>query len=257
MNKKRSIDCYAAHGPKMEWFNEYVKLGERFKTECSLGNNQVPAFNRFLRDSGVIIGDTETKLGGMLRDCNLENDNVWALMLANLAYTPEVGWYVSNFGFNEVIAQSSIVNTLSTTEGVSASALKSIPAALKRIAALPLKNVGFGFSEKSTKEDGGAHFVRTPWFTPFPEVILYSLYKFAEACDGYYQFTMSRLYDNNVESDGVSPVRIFGIEEEEMKKLLKGLAINHPDFISVTFTLDLDNINLKENKTAQDVLDLF
>lgn len=257
MNKKRSIDCYAAHGPKMEWFSEYVKLGEHFKTECSLGNNQVPAFNRFLRDSGIVIGDAETKLGGMLRACNLEDDNVWALMLANLAYTPEVGWYISHFGFNEAIAQSSIVNTLSTTEGVSSSALKSIPAALKRIAALPLKNVGFGSSEKSTKEDGGARFVRTPWLTPSPEVILYSLYKFAEACDGYYQFTMSRLYDNNVESDGVSPVRIFGIEEEEMKKMLKGLAINHPDFISVTFTLDLDNINLKEDKTAQDVLDMF
>ena len=256
MNKKRSIDCYAAHGPKMEWFSEYVKLGERFKTECSLGNNQVPAFNRFLRDSGVVIGDTETKLGAMLRDTNLEDNVVWALMLANLAYTPEVGWYISHFGFNEFIPQSSIVNTLSTTEGVSASALKSIPAALKRIAALPLKNVGFGFSEKSTKEDGGTRFIRTPWL-PSPEVILYSLYKFAEACDGYYQFTMSRLYDNNVESDGVSPVRIFGIEEEEMKKMLKGLAINHSDFISVTFTLDLDNINLKEDKTAQDVLDMF
>ena len=138
MNKKKSIDCYAAHGPKIEWFQEYVKLGNHFKTENSLGNNQVPAFNRFLRDSGVIIGDTETKLGVMLRDSNLEDNNIWALMLANLAYTPEVGWYISQFGFNEMIAQSSIVNTLSTTEGVSASALKSIPAALKRIAALPL-----------------------------------------------------------------------------------------------------------------------
>lgn len=257
MNKKKSIDCYAAHGPKIEWFQEYVKLGNHFKTENSLGNNQVPAFNRFLRDSGVIIGDAETKLGVMLRDSNLEDNNIWALMLANLAYTPEVGWYISQFGFNEMIAQSSIVNTLSTTEGVSASALKSIPAALKRIAALPLKHVGFGFTEKSCKEDGGAKFIRTPWLTPSPEVILYSLYKFAEACDGYYQFTMSRLYDSNVESDGVSPVRIFGIEEEEMKKILKGLSINHPDFISVTFTLDLDNINLREDKTAHVVLDLF
>lgn len=257
MNKKKSIDCYAAHGPKIEWFQEYVKLGNHFKTENSLGNNQVPAFNRFLRDSGVIIGDAETKLGVMLRDSNLEDNNIWALMLANLAYTPEVGWYISQFGFNEMIAQSSIVNTLSTTEGVSAIALKSIPAALKRIAALPLKHVGFGFTEKSCKEDGGAKFTRTPWLTPSPEVILYSLYKFAEACDGYYQFTMSRLYDSNVESDGVSPVRIFGIEEEVMKKILKGLSINHPDFISVTFTLDLDNINLREDKTAHDVLDLF
>lgn len=99
--------------------------------------------------------------------------------------------------------------------------------------------------------------MRTPWLSPEPKVILYSLYKFAEACDGYYQFTMSRLYDNNVESNGVSPVKIFGIEEEEMKKILKGLSIKYPEFIGATFTLDLDNINLREDKTAQDVLDLF
>ena len=83
------------------------------------------------------------------------------------------------------------------------------------------------------------------------------MYNFAEKGDGYYQFTMSRLYDNNVESNGVSPVKIFGIEEEEMKKILKGLSIKYPEFIGATFTLDLDNINLREDKTAQDVLDLF
>lgn len=99
--------------------------------------------------------------------------------------------------------------------------------------------------------------MRIPWLSPEPKVILYSLYKYAEACDGYYQFSMSRLYDNNVESNGVSPAKIFGIEEEEMKKILKGLSIKYPELISATFTFDLDNINLREDKTAQDVLDLF
>lgn len=256
-NKTRSIDCYAAHGPKIEWFRQYVDLGERFKSENTLGNMQIPCFNRFLRDAGIIDGDTETKLGKWLRDCNLENELVWAIMLVNLAYTPEVGWYIRNFNINDIFGQNSITNKLSTTEGVSSSALKSIPAALKRIAALPFKDLGFGFIEKSTKDDGGTRFIRTPWNNPKPEVILYSLYKFAEACDGYYQFTVSRLYDENIESDGVSPVRIFGVEKEEMIKILKGLSMNHPNFISATFTHDLDNINLKEDKTSHDVLDLI
>ena len=42
-----------------------------------------------------------------------------------------------------------------------------------------------------------------------------------------------------------------------MKKILKGLSIKYPEFIGATFTLDLDNINLREDKTAQDVLELF
>ena len=54
MNKSKSLDCYAAHGPKMEWIQQFIKLGERFKSENTLGNNQVPNFYRFLRDAGVI-----------------------------------------------------------------------------------------------------------------------------------------------------------------------------------------------------------
>ena len=42
-----------------------------------------------------------------------------------------------------------------------------------------------------------------------------------------------------------------------MEKNLKGLAINYPDYISVSFTLDLDNINLRNNITSDDVLKLF
>ena len=84
-----------------------------------------------------------------------------------------------------------------------------------------------------------------------------ALYKFAEACGEYYQFTLTRLMDTTIESDGVSPVQIFGLDRETMVGLLKGLATNYPEFISVTFTLDLDNINLRQDKTAADILDLF
>ena len=63
--------------------------------------------------------------------------------------------------------------------------------------------------------------------------------------------------NTEIESDGISPVKIFGISEEAMQKILLGLSVAHPDFISASFTLDLDNINLKPNKTSQDVLKLF
>ena len=42
-----------------------------------------------------------------------------------------------------------------------------------------------------------------------------------------------------------------------MEQILQGLAINYPEYISVSFTLDLDNINLKNNITSNDVLKLF
>ena len=88
-------------------------------------------------------------------------------------------------------------------------------------------------------------------------VILYSLYKFAEACGNYYQFTLTRLLDKDIESDGVSPTEIFGLDGDQMKKLLNGLAVNFSDFITTGFTLDLDNITLNSSKTSADVLKLF
>ena len=42
-----------------------------------------------------------------------------------------------------------------------------------------------------------------------------------------------------------------------MEKLLTGLSINYPEFIDVSFTLNLDNITLNGDKTSKDVLNLF
>ncbi len=252
--KQKSLDCYAAHGPKMDWFQQYIQLGEKFKTENSLGNNQVPAFNRFLKDAGIIEGDAQTKLGELLMQKGLQEECVWALMLANLAQTPEVGWFVRHFDFQTPIPQSSIVNILESTENVSNSALKSIPSALKRVSLLPFNKVGFGIS---SKEQGGSLFERIPWSAPIPEVILYSLYRFAEACGDYYKFTLTDLANTNVDRDGVSPMQIFGICKDDMKKIVTGLSATYPDFISSSFTLGLDNINLHEDKTSKDVLNLM
>lgn len=257
MNKSKSLDCYAAHAPKIEWFQQYVKLGERFKTEHTLGNNQIPMFNRFLRDSGIIDGDIETQLGRLLRESNLDDLSVWAIMLVNLSYTPEVGWFISTFDFHTTISQNEIVNKLSEIDTVSSSALKSIPSALKRISQLPLAEVGFGSSIKAAKEFGGTCFNRIPWQEPDPKVILYSLYKFAETCGSYYQFTLSSLLDIDVNRDGISPSQIFGLDRDSMTSILKGLSINYPDYISVSFTHDLDSITLREEKSSGDILNLF
>ena len=101
---------------------------------------------------------------------------------------------------------------------------------------------------------------RCPWTDPDAKVILYSLYKFAEACGEYYQFTLETLLDEDIERDGVSPTQIFGLDRETMVRILNGLSINYPEFISASFTLDLDTITLRPNGsdlTSEDVLMLF
>ena len=125
---------------------------------------------------------------------------------------------------------------------------------MTRLGALPFGDIGFG---KVTKVKREAWFERTPWTTPIPEVILYSLYKFAEACGDYHQFTLSYLMDETIERDGVSPTTIFGLDRDTMIRIINGLAINYPDYISASFSYDLDTITLRKEKKAEDVLDLL
>lgn len=102
--------------------------------------------------------------------------------------------------------------------------------------------------------------MRCEWEDPDAKVILYSLYKFAEACGGYYQFTLETLLDDSIERDGVSPTCIFGLSRDTMVRILNGLAVNYPEFISASFTLDLDTITLRptgSELTSEDVLKLF
>jgi phosphoadenosine phosphosulfate reductase len=88
-------------------------------------------------------------------------------------------------------------------------------------------------------------------------VVLYSLYRFAEACSGYHQFTLTRLLDHTVESVGISPTQIFGLDRDDMERVLNGLSARYPEFINATFTHDLDKITLREDLTSKDVLTLF
>lgn len=66
--------------------------------------------------------------------------------------------------------------------------------------------------------------------------------------------------DDSIERDGVSPTRIFGLDRETMVRILNGLSVNYPEFLSASFTLDLDTITLRPtgaNLTSDDVLKLF
>ncbi len=98
------------------------------------------------------------------------------------------------------------------------------------------------------------YFVRGAWENPDEKVILYALYKFAEACGNYKQFTLTRLLDTSIESDGISPTQIFGLNRDTMEKILNGLTFNYPDLIEARFTLGLDNITLKSDKSAEEIL---
>ena len=177
------------------------------------------------------------------------------MILVNLVYNnPQIRWYIENLPVNEGFDRKVIEEKLRSAE-VSEGNTRSIVKAFKRLCEIPLgTELNFG----TTTSDGKnlATLKRTKAKIHDGRVILYALYKFAEATDGWYQFNLTRLM-SNTDSAGVSPTKIFGIDREEMQQFLNGLSTNYPDFISATFTHDLEKISLVSDKTSQDVLNLF
>lgn len=55
----------------------------------------------------------------------------------------------------------------------------------------------------------------------------------------------------------MSPALIFGLNRQTMKELITGMAANYGEYISASFTHGLDNVNLREGRGDEDVLDLF
>lgn len=71
------------------------------------------------------------------------------------------------------------------------------------------------------------------------------------------EFHVSYLFDESIERDGISPVRLFGLyDEDELRSILLGLSERYPAFINATYTNDLQTISLRD-KTSADVLKLF
>lgn len=260
-NKMGSIDRYGNMGIQLNWVREYFKLKDEFWTSPhSLGSNMVKNLKRFLNDSEVTVKGKFSDFGAIIDSIGVEKTDAWALMLCNLAYTSEFNWWIKNIKFSIVYTPDSIYSMLDDT--MSKNSRSHIVSAYKNILiSIPQlgSEIGLGSCEYEIKNGKKLwnSVTRIPVRSSNSIIILYSLYKFAEACGDYYQFTLSRLLNHDIDSDGVSPTEIFGIDRKQMEKVLNGLSINHPDFITASFTLDLDNITLNSEKTSKDVLELL
>lgn len=254
MSANKSLNCYSHHAPKIEWFQQYFNYKNEFDDKHTLGSQMYSFFKRFLRDSELLDESGFSKTAQIIDRIGLCDDSAWAIMLINLSYTPQINWMVKRLNMNEAYNKDYALSLL-ISDGAKESWVKDIWSSFSRLVELPFNQVGLGYSTK--EKNRVSTITKTPWKNPNPKVVLYGLYKFAEACGNYYQFTLSRLLEHDIDSDGVSPTEIFGIDREQMEKILTGLNINHPDFITTQFNLDLDTITLNAEKTSGDVLELF
>ena len=252
--KNMSLNSYSHHAPKMDWIQQYFEYKDEFDEKHSLGSQMYSFFKRFLRDADLLNSSGFTQTAQLVDRIGYTEETSWGIVFVNLCYAPQLNWYVSNVDFDTNYSKQ-LLASMMVDSGAKESWTNDIFSSIARMSELPLGQIGLGLIEKEKNRAIGIH--RSSWENPVPEVILYALYKFAEACDGYYQFSLETLLDDSIERNGVSPTRIFGLDRDTMVRIFNGLSINYPDFISVSFTLDLDNITLREDKTSEDVLSLF
>lgn len=253
---QKSLNCYSHHAPRKEWIDQFFKYQNEFKSNHTLGSTMYNFFTRFLRDAELVINANLelSKFAKKIEQIGLEEEIAWSLMYVNLAYTPQFYWTVNKINFGESYTVDYLKSAL-VEDGAKETWVGDVCSSFARFSALPFSKVGY--VEADMNKNKLLSISRQPYRELDPRALLYALYKYAEACGDFKQFTMSRLYDESIDSDGISPVRIFGTDEEDMEKMLKGLSIKYPEFINVSFTHDLDTITLKDDKSSEDVLTLF
>lgn len=253
----KSINTFSSHAPKLEWLTELFDTEEYFFEENSLGTEQKSFFKTFLNHCNLTNNNQLTDLFYLIKLLGYKSNVSWCILLTNLAYqNAQVEWYVQTMDIGKYYDRLEIENLSISTGGVNPKYTNFIITAYGRLCELPLgTDLNFGYVEKKGKNI--TTLARNKIYFEDNRVLLYALYKFAEKCNLDKEFHVSYLYDETVERDGVSPVRLFGLyDEEELKSMLLGLSSAYPEFINATFTNDLKTITLRD-KTSQDVLNLF
>lgn len=281
------LDRYYSFGIKENWLRVYFDYEGTSSFWKSDGDGEVPnkkkdTFLNFVKDAGLVDEDKSlkgkeykyikykpNKFAEKMFSLGVDDESMWAYLMCNLVYaedSEEFRWFIKNIPFSETSTPESIKLRLDEVMENDKSGLgkRNICDALKSfLIKTPFgKQLGLGsvidYEEKVSSNGRETitlnYFVRGSWKNPDEKVILYALYKFAEACGNYRQFTLTRLLDTSVESAGISPTQIFGLNRETMEKILNGLTFNYPDLIEARFTLGLDNITLKSDKTANEIL---
>lgn len=288
------IDRYASFGFRNSWLESYVNHNGNIEfwesgADGLAPNKRQDACYQFLLDAGIISGKWKTvknkttqeksrdfsliqntSFGEKILQMGCNSSAVWALIMVNLVSNhdvPTFRWFLEKCKMFQSYDEEDMTELLipAFANDEKGHGKQNVIDSLKILfATTPLGNdpivASIDYTIKNTARGDMItlnSITRMPWLSPVPEVILYALYKFAEACGNYYQFTLSYLMDETIERDGVSPTTIFGLDRDTMIRILNGLAINYPEFISVSFSFDLDTITLHKDKKAADVLELL
>ena len=254
----KGIDRYNTFGLRLEWIKILFEEPESFWSNERMGTKMFCSFKHWGEEVGLLTPEKKfVSYFNRLVLLGYDSVRLWGFFWVNAAYnSPLVEIFVRNVGFDSPVDTGNIKELMSNTyrERTKRNALTAL---LNTFRQSPIGNeLGQGICE--LKGNSVISITRTTWSNPEPLVILYSLFLFAEHSDQLYRFTLSHLLNDSIERKALSPKFLFGLDANELRPLLQGLADEFPDFIAVNFNKAImENIFLNAEKNAAQVINLF
>jgi 3'-phosphoadenosine 5'-phosphosulfate sulfotransferase (PAPS reductase)/FAD synthetase/ferredoxin len=255
----KGINAYNNFGLRTEFVSVYLAERTEFDQTAQLNRaKQVPAAKAWFRQGLLMAAKTTapTKLLDVFEKRGVEDLLAWDCVWMGLCnYAPVVKWLACTLKMDVPYTDADLLEMLGND--IRDVTKKGGMQALKNM----LVSTPFGAGENSVceltkKGKLTIGFIRRSRAVD-PLVVLYGLYVMAEK-SGRDAFTVRQMMATEFDGEVVSPLAAFGIPPDEFKKQCMGLAAVHPDFISCSFTLGLDEVRLfPETKNRDDVVGLI
>jgi 3'-phosphoadenosine 5'-phosphosulfate sulfotransferase (PAPS reductase)/FAD synthetase/ferredoxin len=260
--KTSGIDKYSTFGMKGNWVSDFFNNSDDyFEGNNSLGTKMIPACLNWFREAEILELSNKkiSKAGVLLQKAFNRNPTiVWEIMWINLSYNSKiVEFYTSNIAFSRLYSKKEILELMIPIfVGISEATLGNPLGALCSM---------FGIKEQSIIGDtikqgvviakgNAVETISRQYYNDLsPVTVAYSLYRYAEN-NKRYALTVSELYDEK-QAEGV--YRQFGVSRERFETILRTLKEEKNRVLNADLNMGLDNINLREDLTSMNILEML
>lgn len=255
------INKYMTFGLRPDWITALLEERESFRSTMRLGTRMVPSAVTWFREAGLISETSAielTKLALVAERFGVEDKSLWECIWASLSNrSPLIKWYVSSLPANERKTQDDIGSMIEMAGVSSASVRKGALSSLcSIIKTSPIASETYPIVSLETKGKRVLSLTRVPHAVD-DLALLYSLFVMARQAEQT-SFSVSGLMTADFTAKYVSPLVAFAMSVSDFKQQCQGLADKYGDFIHCSFTLGLDEIQVKTGqKSVDDVVDLM
>lgn len=256
-DQERSLHTYEHFGIRKEWLAEFCASPTDWVSRNNLGNRQFDAMVMWLKHAELITGGRKsfsiTELGEKLARRGADDLVTWAVIWTNLVRnSTTVRWYATAVPWGSAMTKAEWIAKIGEVHPQSESTRRNAMTALfGLLTKTPLGyELGLGEHTEPGKRTEDALY-KKGWQEPDPVAILYALYRYAERTQRY-ELTVHELYEGVDEG----PYTLFGVSQDILEGILKGLSSRGDGLVRVNIVRDLDNIYLDNTRNAIEVLDL-